>query len=139
MAIKTQKQNLFQKRSCSLGQTQLFIISSSSRSQTELTGFKGSLSRVFVISQRPPSGPSMTPSNAHSMPTPLPSFFQANLTHRSQHQHHRSLSPPRRADKSPEAAPLMNGRELQTSGHRGAPRSLLSSTAQRQEAPPSCQ
>lgn len=65
VAIKTQNQNLFQKRSCSLGQTQPFIISSSSHSQTELTGFKGSLSRLFVILQRPPSGPSMTPSNAH--------------------------------------------------------------------------
>lgn len=69
----------------------------------------------------PPSGPWMTPSNAHSMPSPLPSFFQANLTHRLQHQHHPSLSPVRRADKSPEAVPLMNGRELQTSGHSGGP------------------
>lgn len=133
------KQNLFQKRSCSLDR-----LSPSSSLPPHAARLNSRALKVRSVGSSysykdPPSGPSMTPSNAHSMPTLLPSFFQANLTHRLQHHHHRSLSPVRRADESPEAVPLMNGRELQTSGHRGAHRSLLSSAAQRQEAPPSCQ
>lgn len=97
------KQNLFQKRSCSLDR-----LSPSSSLPPHAARLNSQALKVRSVGSSysykdPPSGPSMTPSNAHSMPTLLPSFFQANLTHRLQHQHHRSLSPVRRADESPEA------------------------------------